>query len=137
MSILLDTGVLYALVDQSDKWHAPSVRTISDYRGDVLVPTPVVTETCFLIARTSGTRSVATFLRFLAESNWHVCDMLVQDYVRVADILDQYADSRIDFVDAAVMALAERMCIRIIYTVDRRDFSIYRPVHCDFFELLP
>ena len=57
--------------------------------------------------------------------------------MRAADILEKYADSRIDFVDASVAAVAERMRISHILTLDRRDFQILRPTHVDHFELLP
>ncbi|MGV0028152.1 PIN domain-containing protein [Phormidesmis priestleyi] len=60
-----------------------------------------------------------------------------QDVIRVAAILDQYADSRIDFVDATVMAIAERYRSQIILTLDQRDFRMFRPQHCESFILLP
>jgi predicted nucleic acid-binding protein len=59
------------------------------------------------------------------------------DVERVADILDQYADSRIDFVDATVMSIAERYGISTVLTLDHRDFRLFQPVHCEYFELLP
>jgi predicted nucleic acid-binding protein len=59
------------------------------------------------------------------------------DLRRCADILDTHSDSRIDFVDASVMAVAERLGAYRIYTLDRRDLSIMRPRHVDAFELLP
>jgi predicted nucleic acid-binding protein len=55
----------------------------------------------------------------------------------VQGILEQYADSQLDFADAAIVAIAERLNITRVYTLDRRDFSIIRPSHCDYFELLP
>ena len=47
--------------------------------------------------------------------------------MRVAEILDEYLDSRIDFVDASVMAVAERYGSTKILTLDQRDFRLYRP----------
>ena len=55
---------------------------------------------------------------------------------RVAEILDNYRDSRIDFVDATVMAIAERYGSTKILTLDQRDFRLFRPQHCDSFEML-
>jgi uncharacterized protein len=62
---------------------------------------------------------------------------LNEDILRIAEILDRYADSRIDFVDASVMAVAERLNIVTVLTLDRRDFSLFRPRHCDGFVLIP
>jgi hypothetical protein len=51
--------------------------------------------------------------------------------------MTQYADANLDFVDCCIMALSERLQVRQICTLDRRDFSIFRPTHCDYLELLP
>lgn len=63
--------------------------------------------------------------------------MTVEDLVRVQQILEQYADNQLDFTDAAIIATSERLLITRVYTLDRRDFSIIRPKHCDYFEILP
>jgi predicted nucleic acid-binding protein len=39
--------------------------------------------------------------------------------------------------DAAIVAIAKRLTITGVYTLDRRDFSVIRPRNCDYFELLP
>ncbi len=56
---------------------------------------------------------------------------------RMEAIMTRYASARFDYADVAQMVLAERLKITQIYTFDRRDFSIFRPQHCDAFELLP
>jgi predicted nucleic acid-binding protein len=48
-----------------------------------------------------------------------------------------YASARLDFVDCCLMALSERLNITQICTYDRRDFSMFRPAHCDYLTLLP
>lgn len=48
-----------------------------------------------------------------------------------------YADSRVDFVDCVIMAMAERLDVKRVLTVDRKHFSLFRPKHCEFFEILP
>ena len=63
--------------------------------------------------------------------------MTEKDLKRVNQILEQCADSQLDFVDAVIVAIAERLRITRILTLDRRDFSIMRPRHCDYFEILP
>jgi predicted nucleic acid-binding protein len=47
-----------------------------------------------------------------------------EDLVRVHQLLEQYADNQLDFTDAAIIAIAERLNITRVYTLDRRDFSI-------------
>jgi predicted nucleic acid-binding protein len=60
-----------------------------------------------------------------------------EDLFRTAAILEQYIDARFDFVDASVIVMAERLGIKRILTLDRRDFEMVRPAHIPHFELLP
>ena len=60
-----------------------------------------------------------------------------EDYSRSAELLKQYADASLDFVDALIAAMAERLNITRLLTLDRRDFQLIRPKHCPTFELLP
>ena len=59
------------------------------------------------------------------------------DLTRTADVMSKYADAGLGFVDASVVALAERLQIRELYSTDRRHFSIERHRHCPHFELRP
>lgn len=62
---------------------------------------------------------------------------LAQDYQRAAELIRQYADAQLDFVDAIIVAIAERLDITRILTLDQRDFRLVRPRHCATFEILP
>jgi predicted nucleic acid-binding protein len=55
----------------------------------------------------------------------------------MAELVGQYADLGLGGVDASLVAVAERLDVREIATLDRRDFTVVRPAHCDGFELLP
>lgn len=81
--------------------------------------------------------TLTSFLRRLSLSRFYLYALTEADLVQTATILEQYIDSRIDFVDATVMAVAERHRIQTIFTIDHRDFSIYRPQNIDYFTLLP
>jgi uncharacterized protein len=59
------------------------------------------------------------------------------DYRRMATLVEQYDDLPLGGVDAAVVAIAERLGVTKIATVDRRDFSLVRPSHVNFFTLVP
>ena len=56
---------------------------------------------------------------------------------RMRLIMGQYEDIKFDFTDTAIMAQAERLNITRVATFDHRDFSIFRPTHCEYLELLP
>jgi uncharacterized protein len=70
-------------------------------------------------------------------SKYRLTELTPGDISRSVEILQKYADTRIDFVDASVAAVAERLDVTRILTLDQRDFSLIRPKHCDYFELLP
>ena len=59
------------------------------------------------------------------------------DVGRAVELMRTYADAAIGFVDAAVVAIAERLGIRQVWTLDRRDFSLIRPKHVEAFEIVP
>ena len=59
------------------------------------------------------------------------------DLHRAEEILTQYGPSGLDFVDASVIAMAERLAITQVLTVDRRHFGQVWPRHCDALRLLP
>lgn len=77
------------------------------------------------------------FLGKLVVSNIQLESLTPEDLKRVSAILEQYADSQLDFVDAAIVTIAERKNIARVLSLDRRDFTIFRPKHCSYFELLP
>jgi predicted nucleic acid-binding protein len=64
-------------------------------------------------------------------------DLQFADYARVRGLCDRYADADIGFVDAAVLAIAERLGERKLASLDHRHFGTLRPRHCDALTLLP
>jgi predicted nucleic acid-binding protein len=135
-TVIADTGFVVALANRSDSKHQ-AVRTVYIQQQMILLPQTVLAEVAYLIGRESGIVTVASLLRGLPVSRFSLIALVEQDILRVAEILNQYADSRIDFVDATVMAVAERLNIVNVLTLDRRDFSLFRPRHCDIFNLIP
>jgi uncharacterized protein len=59
------------------------------------------------------------------------------DFPRIVELMRQYADNGIGFVDASVVAVAERLNVRTVLTLDRRHFGAIRPRHCTALEILP
>lgn len=137
MKILLDTNFLYALNDRRDRNHIRSVEFLRTCNASLLLPTPILPEICYLLDSRLGHVAMRRFLSGLVASDIELVAIVATDMPRVVEILAQYADARLDFADATLTVIAERLDIARILTYDRRDFSIVRPRHCDFFELLP
>jgi uncharacterized protein len=136
METIADTGFIVALLNQLDEKHQEVV-PIYRQQQTILIPQTVLAEVAYLLGRDAGISTVIAFLRGLPKSHFRVISLTNADLSRISDILSQYADSRIDFVDASVMAVAERLSITTILTLDQRDFRLFRPRHCQNFELLP
>jgi hypothetical protein len=103
----------------------------------LVLPVVVLPEVCYLIASRLGHQAMCRFVSSMTPNAVQVESLTTEDLVRVYQILEQYSDNQLDFTDAAIVTIAERLNITRVYTLDRRDFSIIRPSHCDYFELLP
>ena len=88
-----------------------------------------------MLGRDAGIMTVVAFVRGIAASRFNLVALTDADLKRVAEILEKYADSRIDFVDASVMAVVERYASKTILTLDQRDFRLFQPKHCKRFEM--
>jgi uncharacterized protein len=137
MTAILDTSFLFALTDLSDRNHDRVLSVAQTINELLVLPTVVLPEVCYLIASRLGHRAMRQFLSNLVDNNIQFEPLTPDDLKRVNEILEQYADSQLDFVDAAIVTIAERNNITRILTLDRRDFSLFRPKHCGYFELLP
>jgi predicted nucleic acid-binding protein len=137
MTALLDTSFLFALTDQSDRNHQRVLTIAQSVNEPLVLPVVVLPEVCYLIASRLGHQAMCRFVASMTPGTVQVESVTVEDLVRVHEILKQYANNQLDFTDAAIVAIAERLNITRVYTLDRRDFSIIRPSHCDYFELFP
>lgn len=135
--ILADTGPLVAGANSRDRHHQACRDLLLNHPGPMLVPAPVVVEVCQLLASRQGADAEAAFLRTLGASDLHVVDLDPADYTRAAALVTQYADLPLGAVDACVIAVAERLRVSEVATLDRRHFSVVRPTHVDAFTLLP
>jgi len=134
---LLDTGVLYAAIDRSDAHHEASARLLSTLPGRLLLPVTVLTETSWHVEKNLGAKSEAAFLTSVAKGELELVDLTVEDVGRTAQLVETYDDLRLGLVDASVIALAERLEISKIATIDRRHFTAVRPRHVAALTLLP
>lgn len=137
MAIIVDTGPIYALADADDQYHRATKKYIAATTELLIVPSPVVPEACYLLREHLGVEAELQFLRALANQELTLEHFTAKDLARAIRILEQYREAAFGIVDATVMAMAERLNIKTILTVDRRDFSLFRPKHCPAFQLVP
>lgn len=137
MTAILDTSFLFALTDQSDRNHQRVLSHAQNINERLVLPVVVLPEICYLVASRLGHQAMRRFLASMTPNAVQLETVTIEDLARVQQVLKQYADNQLDFTDAAIVAISERLAITRIYTLDRRDFSIIRPQHCDYFELFP
>lgn len=134
-AVLVDTGPLVALLDPSDSARSTCLRSLDVLEGMDLVTTEaVVTETAYLLS--FSTKAQVALLRLLASGRPRVEPLTLADRQRAARLIVQYASLPMDYADATLVVLAERLKIRRVFTLDRRDFGVYR-VHRSHFDLIP
>lgn len=137
MPLILDTGPLYASLDRSDADHAACRALIEDSNEPLIIPAPVLVEVDYWIQQRLHPGVLVALLDDIAAGAYQVIDLATVDYGRVRDLCDRYADADIGFVDAAVLAIVERLNEPKLATLDRRHFGLLRPRHRDSIELLP
>jgi predicted nucleic acid-binding protein len=96
---------------------------------------PAVVEAYYLLERDGGPSQQV--LHWLQAAHVRIVDLRMQEIRRMWQLIRKYRDLPMDLADAALVAACERLKIRKVFTVDRRDFLIYRPTHIDQFEVLP
>ena len=135
--IIVDTGPLYAAADTSDSHHRACVAIFEETSEQLVVPVSVIIETCFLIERHLGPLAEAAFISSLRPSGLIVEPLGEPDLEGMAALITTYADLPLGAVDASVIAVAERLGVATVLTIDRRHFSVVRPRHIEAFTLLP
>ena len=120
---MLDTGVLVALANRADPDHEACVEALEHSTARLVTVEGVLVEACFLLRRSSApARPIELALALDAQLHPHSPGGLR----RAVEFLRRYQSKSIDLVDALLCVAAEELRISKIFTLDRRDFSVYR-----------
>ncbi|GDX83169.1 ribonuclease VapC [Deltaproteobacteria bacterium] len=137
MALVIDTGVLYAAMDRSDSAHVACRALLEASTEALVIPSAILPEVDYFVSRHLGPGAMVSLLRDIRRGVFRVENLEPADYPRVEEVIDRYADSDVGFVDAAVLAVVERLGEVKVATLDRRHFSMLRPRHCEALTLLP
>ena len=88
-----------------------------------------------MLRRTFGGQSA--LLTSLDRGTVRIAPLDRDDVPRIRELMEKYHDLPMDLADASIVRVAERERIRRVFTVDQKDFRIYRPTHIRHFTLLP
>ena len=121
--VLLDTGVIVALLDRSERHHARCVAIVEELERALVTCEAVIAESCYLLRRLGG--AAETVLENVERGVFHVPFQLSQSAAPVRGLLRKYRDVPADFADACLIHLADQLNTGDILTLDR-DFESYR-----------
>jgi predicted nucleic acid-binding protein len=134
--LVVDTSVLLAAADTADPDHDSCTEAIQ-HAGPLVTTALVVAETAYLIGRQLGAAAEARFFQAVAEGGLQIETVTPTDARRIAELIETYADLGLGGTDASLIAIAERLKLTRIATLDRRHFSVVRPAHAAAFDLVP
>ena len=137
MALVLDTGPIVALLDAADPAHSACVQMIDEVGEDLVVPVPVVVEVDYWLRKIYGPQPWQAFVDDVGRGAYRLHSLDDSDLARAAQLEATYNTLDLGLVDAAVIAACERLVERKVATLDRRDFSVVQPAHCDRLTLLP
>jgi predicted nucleic acid-binding protein len=135
--LLVDTNVWLAAGDRRAARHRECARLLDEHADELAAPVPVIAETGWLLLDRGGPAAQAAFVATVCSGRLEVVELTDADWVRVHELISTYADLPLDLIDASLVAVAERLGLTRIASLDRRDLRVVRPAHCDAFELVP
>jgi uncharacterized protein len=138
INALADSGFIYSVLDAGEKQHTQCAALLNLRDQRIYLPVITLPEVVFLVRRnTKNPALIPMAIRALRQPPWNWLNPELTDYDRAADIMEQYKDAKLDLVDCVIAAIAERMNIQRILTLDQRDFSIIKPRNGSAFEIRP
>lgn len=135
MIAIVDSGPLYATVDDDDTDHERSLEVFERADLTFVVPALVVTGVAYMVGRRLGPATEAKFIRTLAD--YEVESPSAEDWQSIANLVDRYADFPLGSVDASVVVLADRLGTNLIVSLDQRHFRALRRPDGRSYSLLP
>jgi len=137
MTALFDTSFLLAVSLNKDKNHRLARQAMATIVEKRVLAAPMLSELFYMVTTRLDYQRAVRLFETLQSVAFQIEPLTASDMARMAEIMNQYADNRFDYVDTALMALSERLNITEVYTFDRRDFSAFRPAHIAALRLLP
>lgn len=133
--ILVDAGPLVGLLHRDDAHHERCVATLSSLREPIATTWPVISEVMHLLSFSWEAQDA--LWDQLTRSALYLLHLDADDVPRMRQLMRKYRDLPMDLADATLVRVAEREGLRRIFTIDRRDFAVYRPTGTGRFDIIP
>ena len=133
--VLIDTGPMVAIFSGGDEFHTVCVEQMRRIRGPLVTCWPVITEAAWLLR--DYPQAVRKLLAALDGRTFQLAILAEADSAGVSAVLEKYKTLRIQLADAALVHVANRDQLNIVFTLDRRDFGVIRSRRGQTFRLIP
>lgn len=132
---LVDTGPFVAYVDRTDPMHRPVAVALDRFTGQLATTGAVITEVMYFLSDVDG--GPIAFAELLVASGIRIVESTdPQEVLAAAQLMDEYADTSMDFADATLVRTAANLGVTDVLTLDRRGFSTYRTAKGKAFRLV-
>ncbi len=133
--ILLDTGPIVAFFDASDNYHKICLDILKKINGPLITTWPVLTETFYLLG--FSWRAQDNLWEFIMRGGLEISALDSGMQARCRELMDKYKDIPMDLADGSLVVIAESNNIQQVFTLDYKDFTIYRLKPRKRFKLIP
>src|SRR5271165_4689682 len=133
--VLVDTGPLVAILSRADQYHETCVEALRHLPAPLLSCWPVITEAVWLLR--AYPRAVERLLGSIGGGFLDLLPLAAGEAKPIAALMKRYENIRPQLADAALVHLAGREKIDTIFTLDRRDFAVYRSARKTRFRIVP
>lgn len=133
--ILIDTGPIVSFFDKRDNYHHKCLEIASGIKEPFITTIPVLSEAFYLL-RFSWVVQNDLWL-YIEEGYLQIYNLDKDILVRCRELMEKYHDLPMDFADASLVAVAEKENISRIFTLDHKDFKVYKTESGKSFKLLP
>lgn len=133
--VLVDAGPLVAILNRRDRHHRTCADVMKRVRRPLLSTWMPVTEAMYLLDFSVAAQGA--LLEMIERGALEILELVREDLPAMQRLMRKYEDQPMDFADASLVQVANRLGLREVFTLDRRDFGVYRLGKGRSFRILP
>ena len=134
--ILVDAGPLVAVIDRGESDHQACALALSSLTGPMVTTWPALTEAIYLLGSAGGWSAQDALWELLDRGDLQLVDLDESMRKRSRALMAKYQDLPMDLADATLVAAAEALNVKRVFTLDS-DFRVYRFRSKQAFEIIP
>jgi len=133
---LTDTGPLVALNNRNDTAHRGCMLILPSLRAPMVTTWPCFTEAMYLLCRDIGYAAQEELWQWRLTGKLRIQELTTEQADRMQILMHQYRDAPMDLADASLVAVAETLSLRTVFTIDKH-FYAYRTADKQAFQVVP